>query len=201
MRRLALISAFVMLVGLLRLPQMVANAQDSSPSTQPTTSPATEPSIDLTQGWTLLQVGQTQGSVQQDDTNPATSQPHLLHIVVTKTADPGEGRIGAVSSVPIPVGEGQWFDIRFSAAPEGNSIGLVFSLEGGDGKVLARTTLPEIGRRGRRGPSTAPSAMTVYRVSLHARAADPTAHLVITPIEPTNIWIGDLTLTPRDAEK
>jgi arabinan endo-1,5-alpha-L-arabinosidase len=164
---------------------------------QPATAPAGVVGVDLTLGWTLVQVGDTQGSVQQDATNPANSKPHLLRIIVTKTAAPGGGRIGAVSSVPIAVQEGQWFDVSFLAQPERGSIGLVFSLESGDGEILARTTLPEIGRRGRRGASTTPAAPMKYQVSLHARASDRQAHLVITPIEPTNIWLGELMLTPR----
>jgi hypothetical protein len=168
-------------------------------NSQPTTAPASAPGVDLTLGWSLVQAGDAQGSVEQDATNPGNSQTHLLHIVVTKAAAPGAGRAGAISSVPIAVQQGEWYDVSFSAQPRRGSIGLVFSLEGADGKVLARTTLPEIGRRGRRGPSTAASTPMNYRVSLHARAADPGAHLVITPIEPTDIWLGDLILTPRGA--
>src|SRR5262249_49273416 len=143
---------------------------------------------ELTTGWKLLQEGEAEGSVEQDARHSASESPHLVRINVTKTAAPGKGRAGATNNAPIVVQEGQWFDITFSAATERGSIGLVFSLESPEGKVLARTTLPEIGRGGRRGRGdaqlTGPN-WSKYSVSLHARASDPNAHLVITPIEPT----------------
>jgi aldose 1-epimerase len=165
-------------------------------STRPTKA------IDLAMGWTSLQEGQAQGIIEQDAKHPTNPSPHLLRITVTKSADPGEGRVGAVSGIHFPVDDGEWCDVTFSAVTERASIGLVFSLENSDGKVLARTTLPEIGRgrRGRGGPSTAPATWTHYLVSLHIRASDPNAHMVITPIEPTNIWLDGLTLTPREAD-
>ena len=158
------------------------------------------PGTDLRTGWSLLQEGTAQGMIEQDAKNPTNNDMHLLRIAVTKTAGPGEGRAGAVSNLLIPVQEGLWYDVTFSAVTERGSIGLVFSLESADGMVLARTTLPEIGRgaRGRRGgPTTAPTTWTKYLVSLHARASDPGAHMTITPIEPTNIWLDNLTLTQR----
>jgi aldose 1-epimerase len=176
-------------------------------------APAAAPSISLATGWSLLQEGQAQGTIEQDAKHPASSSPHLLRIAITKTAGPGEGRAGAVSGVHFAVEEGEWCDVNFSAATERGSIGLVFSLENSDGKVLARTTLPEIGRRGGRGrgrgapvatatpapAATVPTAWPNYLVGLHVRAADANAHVVITPIEPTNIWLDGLTLTPRQA--
>ena len=167
-------------------------------TTRPTTG------INLATGWTLLQEGQAIGTIEQDAKHPTNTSPHLLRIAVTKTADPGQGRAGAINETLFPVNEGDWCDVTFSAVTERASIGLVFSLENSDGKVLARTTLPEIGGprrgRGRGGPSTAPATWTHYLVSLHLRASDPKAHLVITPIEPTNIWLDGLTLTPRKSD-
>ncbi len=95
--------------------------------------------------------------------------------------------------------------MTFSASTERGTIGLIFSLETSDGKVLARTTLPEIGGaradagRGRSAPTTSAQAWPEFLVSLHARASDSSAHVTITPIEPTNIWLDGLTLTPRPA--
>jgi hypothetical protein len=165
--------------------------------------PTTAPAVNLATGWTLLQEGQAQGSIETDAKHGSNPSPHVLHIAVTKTADPGEGRAGAVSDVHFAVDQGEWCDVTFSAVTERGSIGLVFSLENSDGKVLARTTLPEIGRaRGRRGraatqPTTVPVVWPTYLVSLHVRAADASAHVVITPIEPTSIWLDGMTLTPR----
>jgi hypothetical protein len=66
--------------------------------------------------------------------------------------------------------------------------------------VLARTTLPEIGRGENETPGAPePTARPWrnYSVGLHARGASSNAHLVIVPIEPTSVWLDDLTLTPR----
>jgi hypothetical protein len=172
-----------------------------------TAAPTTVPVVDLTAGWSALQEGQAVGTIEQDAKHPTNTNPHLLRIAVTKTADPGEGRAGAVNANQFAVANDQWFDVTFTASTERGSVGLVFSLENGDGKVLARTTLPEIGRgrmRGRgysggAGPATAPAAWTQYLVSLHTRAADPNVHLVITAIEPTNIWLDGLTIAARPA--
>ncbi len=155
--------------------------------------------IDLSTGWTLLKEGEAEGTMEQDAKHPASESPHLLHIVVTKTAAPGKGRTGAINGNSIDAHEGQWCDVTFSAVTERGSIGLVFSLENADGKVLARTTLPEIGRSGRgcAGGADAAATWRKYTVALHPRASDPHAHLVITPIEPTNIWLDGLTLVPR----
>ncbi len=157
--------------------------------------------IDLSTGWTLLKEGEAEGTMEQDAKHPASDSPHLLHIAVTKTAAPGKGRAGAINGNSIDVHEGQWCDVTFTAVTERGSIGLVFSLENADGKVLARTTLPEIGRsgRGRAGGTDAAVTWRKYTVALHPRASDPHAHLVITPIEPTNIWLDGLTLTSRSS--
>jgi hypothetical protein len=200
-------NCFALLLGVL-LAGAIARAEDvegskpvaaSTPaSIDATTKPAVRPAIDLSAAWTALQEGETEGTVEQDAHHASSTSPHLLRIEVTKTAAPGLGRVGAKSDIPVAVREGQWFDVRFAAMTEGPSVGLVFSLEGADGKLLARTTLPEIGR-GRAGRAATAPAPTwrKYLVALHARADDPKAHLVITPIEPTNIWLDELTMTPR----
>ena len=155
-------------------------------------------SYELTSGWSLLKVGEAEGNIEQDAKHPAHDAEHLLRIQAVKTAGPGKGRVGATNSTPIEVREGQWYDASFSATTERGSIGLVFSLESADGKVLARTTLPEIGRgRGPRGGAAPDAGWSKYTVALHARGSDPKAHLVITPIEPTNVWIEGLRLTER----
>jgi hypothetical protein len=198
MRKIGWISLVSAVAGLTVVASLVAAA------------PTIAPVVDLASGWQPLHEGNAQGQIEQDAVYPTHPSQHLLRITETKAADPGEGRVGAVSDIHFSVDEGQWCDVTFSAVTAGASIGLVFSLENSDGKVLARTTLPEIGGRGRRrgGPATAattapaaPVAWRKYRVSLHARASDPTAHVVISPIEPTDIWIDGLILTPRQAAK
>jgi aldose 1-epimerase len=181
--------------------ESAASSMPASPDSAPNTP--SPPSIDLSTGWTLIKEGKAEGTIEQEAHHPISKSPHLLLLAVTKTAGPGLGRVGATSAIPIPVRDGEWFNVRFSAATERNTVGLVFSLESADGKVLARTTLPEIGRARGGRPATRTSATRSaaawprYLVALHARAADPNAHLVITPIEPTNIWLDNLTITPR----
>jgi hypothetical protein len=179
----------------------------SSPAHAQTTMPAAS----LASGWSLLKEGEAEVTMEQEAANPAAPAPHehLLQIKVTKTADPGKGRGGVTNSAVIEVKDDHWYDITFSAMTQTGTVGLVFSLESADGKVLARTTLPEIGRGrggrgGRRGaasaPATvpaAPAAWPKYLVALHARAADGKAHLVIAPIEPTTIWLESLTWAER----
>jgi galactose mutarotase-like enzyme len=165
--------------------------------------------MDMSDGWSLIREGEARGTIEQDTAYPGKADAHLLHIAVTRTAGPGDGRAGAISGTQFPMTAGAWCDITFSAMTDRGTVGLVFSLENADGKVLARTTLPEIGRgrggRGRgRGAATAPAASVPwnkYLVALHVRSTDAAAHLVITPIEPTNIWLDGLTLTPRAAGK
>jgi hypothetical protein len=174
---------------------------------------AAKPAMDLTTGWSLIEEGQAQGTIEPDAKNPNNPNPHILKISVTKYVGPGEGRVGAQNSHTLPVRDGQLFDVTFSGISEGIGVGLVFSLENAQGKVLARTTLPEIGRggrgRGRGGAGGANGATTVgagptwrpYLVNLRARAADPAAHLVITPIEPVPVWLDGLTIVERQSEK
>jgi hypothetical protein len=171
----------------------LAYAQENAKKTS-----AVQQSIELATGWALLKEGEAEGAVEQDAKHPTSSSPHLLHIAAMSTAAPGKGRIGATSGTAIDVHDGQWYDVTFSAVTERGSIGLVFSLEGKDGKVLARTTLPEIGRGGRgRAGTEAANTWRKYTVALRARASDRQAHLTIAPIEPTNVWLDGLTITVR----
>lgn len=173
----------------------VAYAQENEKKTS-----AAQQSVELFTGWALLKEGEAEGAVEQDAKNSTSSSPHLLHIAATITAAPGKGRIGATNGTAIDVHEGQWYDVTFTAVTERGSIGLVFSLEGKDGKVLARTTLPEIGRGGRgRAGTEAANTWRKYTVALHVREFDrkAQAHLTIAPIEPTNVWLDGLTITAQ----
>jgi hypothetical protein len=163
-------------------------------------SSADRQSQELTTGWSLLKEGEAEGDIEPGAKRPTDSNTTFLHINVTKTAQPGRGRIGAINSTPIMVDEGKWYDATFRAIADGRSVGIVFSLEGTDGKVLARTTLPEIGRvrRGGGGNDTETNPTPrQYTAALHARASDTNAHVVMTPIEPTSVWIENLTVTQR----
>ena len=201
MPRAMMLSVAMVIVGIFI--GVLLFAPGPSAAADATTAPTTSPGIDLSTGWTLLQEGQAQGTIEQDAKHPTNPSPHLLRIEETRAAAPGEGRVGATSAIHFAVADGQWCDVTFSAATAGASIGLVFSLESSDGKVLARTTLPEIGGaragRGRAGggPAAAPAAWPKYLVSLHVCASDAGAHVTITPIEPTNVWLDGLTLTLR----
>jgi hypothetical protein len=156
----------------------------------------------LMTGWSLLKEGMAEATFEADAARPSDPGQKYLHVNVTKTAGPGQGRAGAVNSNPIEVRADAWYDATFRAIADGRPVGMVFSLEGADGKVLARTTFPEIGRVGR---GARDNEKTVeenptprrYSVALHARGTDPRAHLVMTPIEPTSVWIDELTIAPR----
>jgi hypothetical protein len=155
----------------------------------------------LNTGWALLQEGDAEGMVQQDAKNPSRDSPHLLRISVTKTAAPKKGRVGATNITTFAVHEGRPCDVTFSAVTERRSIGLVFSLEGTDGKVYARTTLPEIGRGRPGGDSETGGAWRDYVVRLSVRASDPKAYLTIVPIEPITVWLDDVKITERPTEQ
>lgn len=165
--------------------------------------PAAAPN-EITSGWVLLKEGQADGSIQADAKNPNNPDPHILRIAVTKYAsEPGTGRMGAKNTHTMAVQEGQVYNVTFTGISEGIGVGLVFSLENEQGKVLARTTLPEIGRGGRGGRRGAPATQVSggnwrpYLVSLSVRASDPAAHLVITPIEPVAVWLDHVAINPR----
>ncbi len=179
----------------------------------------------ITSGWSLLKEGQAEGTIETDAKHPSNPDPHILRIVVTKYAsEPGTGRVGAKNSNTMAVKEDQNYEVTFTGISEGIGVGLVVSLENEQGKVLARTTLPEIGRGGggggrgggRRGggagAAAAPDAAATasqpantspqvaagnwrhYLVSLHVRASDPAAHLVITPIEAVPVWLDNIAI-------
>lgn len=180
----------------------------------------------ITSGWELLKEGQAEGSIEHPAKHATNPSGNLLRIAVTKyAAHPGEGRVGAKNRNTVAVQQGQWYDVTFNGISEGIGVGLVFSLESADGKVIARTTLPEIGRGGRGGgggggrgrgnrggpataaageaavaPASAPQAGPPWRpylVSLYVREASPTAHLTVAPIEPVPVWIDNLAVNLR----
>jgi hypothetical protein len=162
---------------------------------------AAQSTTSLSSGWTLLKDGDAEGTVEQDAKHPTRDSSHLLKISVTSTAAPKKGRVGATNNTTFAVHEGRPCDVTFSALTERRSIGLVFSLEGADGKVYARTTLPEIGRGRPGGDSETGGAWRDYVVRLSVRASDPKAHLTIVPIEPITVWLDDVKITERPAEQ
>src|SRR5262249_43558163 len=119
---------------------------------------AASPDLELSDGWSLVEEGEAQASIETKATHPGDLSTKYLHISVTKTARPGMGRTGATNSQEFDVQEGKWYDGTFRAIVDGRSVGMVFSLETADGKVLARTTLAEIGRGRRLGGDSEPAA-------------------------------------------
>lgn len=179
----------------------------------PTSAPAATPAAaaagpaPLVSGWSELKEGEGAGTFEMDAKNAANPSPHLLKISVTRYPEAGKGRYGVRNAASVAVKAGAAYDIQFGGTSEGIGVGLVFSLETDDGKVLARTTLPEIGRGGAgggRGTASGPVAAATpaapwrrYLVSLTARTSAPRAHLTITPIEQVPVWIEDLTIVER----
>jgi hypothetical protein len=214
----ALAAAMIAALSLM-IPQGDA-AATGAPASTAATAPAAAPGA-ITGGWSLLKEGVAEGTIEADAKNPSNPDPHILRIAVTKYAsEPGTGRMGAKNSNTIAVKEGQNYEVTFTGISEGIGVGLVFSLENEQGQVLARTTLPEIGRggggggrgRGREAQAGAADAAasqpggaaTVaagnwrhYLVSLHVRTSDPAAHLVITPIEAVPVWLDGITINER----
>ena len=193
---------------------LAAASLGAAPATPATFVAATAPGA-ITSGWVLLKEGQADGTIEADARHPSNPDPHILRIAVTKYAsEPGTGRIGAKNTNTMAVKEGQDYEVTFTGISEGIGVGLVVSLENDKGQVLARTTLPEIGRGGaggrgggRRGgagdPASQPATQVAggawrkYLVSLHVRTSDPAAHLVITPIEPVPVWLDGLAINER----
>jgi hypothetical protein len=213
MRIAAVQTGLLAVAALLAASLFVPTAQAGGAGATVATMPAAPSALDLITGWSLIKEGQAEGTIEADAKHPNNPNSHLLKISVTKYVGPGEGRVGAQNSHTMGVKEGQLFDVTFTGISEGVGVGLVFSLENAQGKVLARTTLPEIGRggrgRGRGGADAGGGAATVaagpvwrpYLVNLRVRAADPAVHLVITPIEPIPVWLDGLIIVERPAQK
>jgi hypothetical protein len=154
----------------------------------------------MVSGWSELKEGEGAGTFQMDAKNPDNPNPHLLKVSVTRYPEAGKGRYGVKNAASIAVKTGASYSVQFNGASEGIGVGLVFSLETDDGKVLARTTLPEIGRGAGGGatPGSTPKApWRHYQVTLTARASAQGAHLTVTPIEQVPVWIEDLTIVER----
>ncbi|MGN6369165.1 MAG: hypothetical protein ACTHN5_12960 [Phycisphaerae bacterium] len=152
--------------------------------------------VDISAGWEGLQAGEAVGTMQQREVE---GEP-VLEMTVTKTARPLMGRVGAVNRVHLKVEEGRYYDITFEGKAEKASVGLVYSLETPDGKVLARTTIPEIGRAGITTGTKAATGWLSYLVALHARGSAEDAVVTVTPIEPTHIELKKIVLTPREGK-
>jgi alpha-N-arabinofuranosidase len=148
--------------------------------------------------WSFVAEGGAEGSMHLDVNSPLNDRnPHSLRMTVTKMGT----RCGIANSGfwGINVRAGEWYDASFYARTEGaggmggrpRGVGLVFSLETADGsKLCARATIPEVGGPWRK-----------YTLALRADASDPKCRLVITPIEPTTMWLDVVSLFPRKTFK
>jgi alpha-L-arabinofuranosidase len=165
-------------------------------------------------GWSFIKEGDAEGSMQLESTDPLNERnPHSLKLTVEKLGE----RCGVVNSGywGMNIVKGDWYDVSLYAHSEGGrGIGLVFSLESEDGKVVcARATLPEIGRRGRGGGGggggvetgdTTPAAngeWRKYSMGMLAMESHANCRLVITPIEPGTMWLDVVSLFPRKTFK
>jgi hypothetical protein len=161
-----------------------------------------EPSAPLISGWSMLKEGDAEGTAEIDAKHATNPNAHLIKIAITKLAPFGEGRLGVKNSAPIAVKKGASYDITFTGVSEGIGVGLVFSLETDDGKVIAGTTLPEIGRGGRGAPAGAQSSpWRRYALSVLGRVTVPNAHLTITAIEPVPVWLENVVIVERPESK
>jgi alpha-L-arabinofuranosidase len=163
-------------------------------------------------GWSYLAEGQAEGSMELDSEGPLNERnPHSLKLTVTKLGE----RCGVVNSGfwGMNIEKGQWYDVSlYGRSAGGRGIGLIFSLESPDGKVIcARSTLPEIGRRGAGGggggvETGERNASTTgdwrkYSMGMKAIESYPNCRLVITPIEPGTVWLDVVSIFPRKTFK
>ncbi len=158
-----------------------------------------------TPGWSLLTLGDAEGSMKLDDTQPLEdSNPHSLKLTVTRMGD----RCGIVNSGlgGMAITKGQWYDITFYAhATDNRSVGLVFSFESEDGTVCARATLPEVGR-GRRPqwgqpPAEDENPWKQYRLSVPGWASASDCRMIVTPIEPVTMWFDKVSVLARQTNQ
>jgi hypothetical protein len=142
--------------------------------------------------WTEVREGAAEGAISLDaGADAGGTASHGLKMAVAKVGE----RLGEANSGPaMSVRDGQWYDGAFMAQTLGQAgapaahIGLLFSLESDDGKrILARTTIPEIGGPWKR-----------YPFALQARGTDAHARLVISLIEPCTMWLDDVSMMPRE---
>lgn len=86
---------------------------------------------------------------------------------------------------------GDWYDFSFNARTDPpKTSALVVSLESLDGKkVLARTTLPEVGG----------DQWQRFSVALHVRQPATKCRMMITFADKGAIWLNDLSLVRRNA--
>ncbi len=143
-------------------------------------------------GWSFISEGGAEGSMAQDSADPLNEKnPHSLRLSVTNLGT--RCGVSNFGDRGINVQAGQWYDASFYARKAvGRGVGLVFSLESTNGKVVcARATIPEVGARDWRQ----------YTLALHAYGSDPHCRLVITPIEPCTIWLASVSFFPRESIK
>ena len=143
-------------------------------------------------GWTVVRDGDADGSVAVDaQIVPNRAQGRSLRIDVSRA--PASGRFGVANSGywGIAVRAGKRYDLSFLARrSEGFSGAIVASIERTDGTVLASKRIPLRG-----------ADWSAYAATLTARAADPSARLVLTPTAAGSVWLDVVSLMPRDTWK
>jgi alpha-L-arabinofuranosidase len=144
-----------------------------------------------TQGWSLLAVGGTIGSISLDDAQPLNERnPHSLCLFVRKmgaaagVANEGFWGMGFVAQ--------QWYDLSFYARTEGDErFDLTVSLESAGGaKVYTTTVVRSVGGPWQR-----------YTCRLRAGQTDPRGRLAIRLSHAGTIWFDVVSLFPGETFK
>lgn len=134
--------------------------------------------------------GGAEGAFVLDEARPPESyDARSFRLTTTRIGASRGARYGVINETfwDTKVEKGATYDVDFYARTDNGHVGLVFSLESADGRrVLARTTFPEVGGEWGR-----------YAVALVSRGRESKARLVISPIEPTTIWLDSISASRR----
>ena len=139
-------------------------------------------------GWKLIAEGGTDAELLNDPpaAAPDNTNAHPMRLTIRQR----DGAVGIKEAAAghTNVAAGQWYDLVFQAMTQnGKHFAFTVSLESDDGKICARTTLPEVGG----------TEWKKYAVSLNARLPATNARVVITLAEPGTVWFDDVALVLR----
>ncbi len=141
--------------------------------------------------WKILAEGGAAVELAPDTASPAPGWlgTNTLRITVNKTGE----RVGVACTNmgQMKLATGDWYDFSFNACSDPpKTFALVVSLESLDGKkVLARTTLPEVGG----------DQWGHFSVALYVRQPASKCRMVIALADTGTLWLNDLSVVLRNA--
>jgi alpha-L-arabinofuranosidase len=141
--------------------------------------------------WSVAVKGHASVELSIDSAHPVS--PKNLHSLKVQVTNPGSGQAGVANNGfwGIALSKGQTYQLSlFARGGDGFTGPLVASLENGDGVVYAQKTI-----------SSLTPDWKQYRVSLTAKATDPTARLVISTSRAGMFWLDMVSLFPKQTWK